>query len=409
MRSIFMVLPFIVLTFLCWGNYGPLMHEGQHGMGGGSLRPFVGVGLAYFLIAVVVPIFVLVTKGETGRWTVSGTIWALAAGVAGAIGALGIVMAFKNLGSPVYVMPLVFGLAPVVNTFVTMLMSRTYKEGSVVFYAAVTVVALGAAGVMFFKPSPANINITKLDDGSIQVAKTSTADGSTKTWTAANEEALKTDPKLRIAKKLYLKKNGPSPQQFLYVLLSIATTALCWGSYGPVLHKGQAKMEGSRLRPFLCVGLSYFAIAVIVPLLLLNVFPEDGGWMHGGSPAGLLWSMAAGAAGAVGALGIILAFNFGGTPIFVMPLVFGGAPVVNTFTSVIVDGTFRQISAPFLVSLALVICGAVTVLITAPRPKKPGGKPKPPTDDPMAERLDAAADGATDSAQDAAPEQAATE
>ena len=34
--------------------------------------------------------------------------------------------------------------------------------------------------------------------------------------------------------------------------------------------------------------------------------------------------------GAIGALGIILAFNFGGKPVYVMPLVFGGAPVITT-------------------------------------------------------------------------------
>ena len=41
-----------------------------------------------------------------------------------------------------------------------------------------------------------------------------------------------------------------------------------------------------------------------------------------------------GAAGALGALGIIMAFNFGGKPVYVMPLIFGGAPVVNTFFTI---------------------------------------------------------------------------
>ena len=54
------------------------------------------------------------------------------------------------------------------------------------------------------------------------------------------------------------------------VLLSVLTTVVCWGSYGPLLHRGQVKMENCRLRPFMCVGLAYFAIAVIVPLLPLE-------------------------------------------------------------------------------------------------------------------------------------------
>src|SRR5688500_197418 len=113
MKGMFTVFAFIALTALCWGIYGPVLHEGQHGMGAdvagkhvpSLLRPFICVGLAYFGIAVVVPLVLLQTKGEAGHWSTTGTIWSLAAGAAGAIGALGIILAFKNHGSPIYVMP----------------------------------------------------------------------------------------------------------------------------------------------------------------------------------------------------------------------------------------------------------------------------------------------------------------
>ena len=55
MRTIF-VLAFVAFTFLAWGVYGPVLHVGQDAMGHSSLRPFTCVGLAYFLVAVVVPI-----------------------------------------------------------------------------------------------------------------------------------------------------------------------------------------------------------------------------------------------------------------------------------------------------------------------------------------------------------------
>ena len=42
---------------------------------------------------------------------------------------------------------------------------------------------------------------------------------------------------------------------------------------------------------------------------------------------GTAWSLGGGAVGAIGALGVIMAFNLGGKPVYVMPLVFGGAPV----------------------------------------------------------------------------------
>jgi drug/metabolite transporter (DMT)-like permease len=351
MRSLTFLI-FVAITFCCWGTYGPILHVGQEKMGSGgqlnSLLPFICVGIAYFLIAVIYPLVVLLGRGETGRWTTSGFIWSFAAGAVGAIGALGIILAFKFKGIPVYVMPLVFGCAPVVNTLVTMLMARTIRNASLMFYLGVLIVAIGAAGVLTFKPyAPKNVETeaTIAEQSAPQAGTASAAEAKT------GSSGVKTGS-----------SNLPM------VFLSILVSAICWGSYGPVLHKGQASMGGSRLRPFLCVGLAYFTIAVVFPLLLLPYFPEPGGW----NLSGVLWSLLAGAVGAIGALGIIYAFNFGGKPIFVMPLVFGLAPVVNTFTEAISKGLIGEISSLFYASLLLVILGAVTVLVCAPR-----GKPKP--------------------------------
>ncbi len=113
----------------------------------------------------------------------------------------------------------------------------------------------------------------------------------------------------------------------LALLASIALAMFCWGVYGPVLREGQLDMAGSSLRPFICVGMAYFLIAVLAPGVVMKVRPEPGHW----STSGIFWSLAAGAVGALGALGIILALSSGGSPVYVMPLVFGCAPVVNTF------------------------------------------------------------------------------
>ena len=77
--------------------------------------------------------------------------------------------------------------------------------------------------------------------------------------------------------------------------------------------------------------------------------------------------MLAGVAGSLGALGVILALTAGGNPIYIMPLVFGGAPVVNTLMSAYLNKSFYQLKAPFLAGLILVITGAVTVLIFKPQ------------------------------------------
>jgi hypothetical protein len=318
----FQYLIFVLATIIFWGIYGPLLHDGQVKMGDpgppSRIRPLICVGLAYFLIAVIVPLIVLWTKGEKGRWSISGFLWSLMAGIVGAFGAIGIVIAFVYHGSPVYVMPLVFGGAPVINTIVTMWMNRTMRSASAAFFLGIAIVAAGAAGVMYFKPG-----------GGQQLAVI-------------------------------------SGTNLAMVVAGILLTALSWGSYGPMLHRGQAKMEGSRLRPFLCVGLAYLLVAVIAPLALQSTVLslDSGSWNWPGT----LWSLAAGAVGAMGALGIIYAFNFGGKPIVVMPLVFGGAPVVNTFFEIARHAdTWGQISRWFYISLAVVIAGAVTVLLTAPR------------------------------------------
>ena len=360
MRS-FGFLVFVFMTFICWGIYGPTLHLGQEGMGAegqkSSLRPFVCVGIAYFLIAVIYPLVVLFTKGEQGKWTSFGFVWSFVAGAVGAVGALGIIMAFKFGGKPVYVMPLVFGCAPVVNTIVTMLMSRTVKQASLLFYLGVLIVAIGAAGVMYFKP-------VKTEKPEKETAMVLHAQDNDQT-NDAEPDVKSTD------------ENNKKSSNFWLVAMSVATTALCWGAYGPVLHRGQAQMDGSRLRPFLCVGLAYFAIAVVIPFFLMSSFPEPGPesgsiWFN----SGMSWSLLAGAAGAIGALGIIYAFNFGGKPIFVMPLVFGIAPVVNTFTEIVSKQLYGQVPQMFYVSLLLVILGAVMVLICAPRGKKPAPKPE---------------------------------
>ncbi len=161
------------------------------------------------------------------------------------------------------------------------------------------------------------------------------------------------------------------------VALSILMAAVCWGSYGPMLHQGQMRMGGSRLRPFACVGIAYFIIAVAAPIALLYSYPEisHGQW----NVKGMFWSIVAGGAGAIGALGIILAFNAGGKPIYVMPLVFGFAPVINTFISLTEAGSWSAVQPMFWVSLGVAIAGAITVLITAPKSHHGPAHPAPVT------------------------------
>ena len=324
----------ILTTAICWGVYGVILSWGAAAMGEARLRSFLCVGLAYFLIAVIVPVLILRAKGEKGAWTASGTWWSFNAGVLGALGALGIILALTSGGSPLYVMPLVFGGAPVINTFTTMVMTRNFKVNPM-FLAGLILVIAGAACVLIFKPTivPPNAH----------------------------------------AQHVGIEKEF---MDWVKIVGSILLTVLTWGAYGPTLHKGQMAMQGSRLRPLICVGLAYFVVAVVVPLMLMPFAEADKSF----NTSGFMWSLLGGTAGAIGALGIIMAFTFGGKPIYVMPLVFGGAPIINTFFNLyFATETKGGNTSIFYAGLMMSIIGAVTVLVFAPKGHgpAPGHAPAP--------------------------------
>jgi|LakMenEpi03Aug12_release.lakeMendotaPanAssembly.Ray.scaffolds.fasta_scaffold167969_2 hypothetical protein len=329
----------IALTALCWGGYGPVLHFGRDAMQS-SLRPFVCVGAAYFLIAVLIPAALLARWGERGGWTAKGVFWSLLAGVAGSLGALGVILAIGFGGKPIYVMPLIFGGAPVVNTLLTAVMNRAFDQLKAPFLAGLLLVVAGAVTVLVFKP---------------QAAAHAPPPAA-----AAVESSAAAPP--TVEKKA---------ERLVEVLLATVMTLVCWGGYGPVLHRGQGAMGGSRLRPLLCIGVAYFLIAVLVPLALLVPMGDTGNWRLGGT----LWSLAAGGLGALGALGTILAFNLGGKPFTVMPVVFGCAPVINTLATLALTGTPTTAISPFFLAGMLVVAvGAATVLAFGPRghaPAKP--------------------------------------
>lgn len=156
--------------------------------------------------------------------------------------------------------------------------------------------------------------------------------------------------------------------------LSIALTAVCWGIYGPILHWGQGPM-GGRMRPFICVGLAYFVVAVMVPVLLLSMgWEPDGKW----DGKGFFFSFLGGALGAIGALGIVLAMSYGGSPSYVMPMVFGCAPVFNTLWVAYWQNSFKDQSpmtmSIYFAGIIMAVVGAVIVFTFAPKPKGTPGK-----------------------------------
>ena len=150
----------------------------------------------------------------------------------------------------------------------------------------------------------------------------------------------------------------------MHWILFALGAALSWGLYGPALHTGQTKL-GSPFRALLCVGIAYFIVGVIVPVVALAAQGQLG--MKGWSASGFTQATLAGTLGAAGAVCIIYAFRAGGLPTYVMPLVFGGAPLVNVLFSMYLHPPKVAPNPLLWVGFALVALGASLVLYFKPQ------------------------------------------
>lgn len=152
-------LAFVVMTVLCWGLYGVLLHTGV-----GAFSPatnpqaryeaFLFVGVAYFLTAVVAPLGMLVCQGSTWEFlrNTTGTTWSLLAGIVGAAGAFGVLLAFGAGGRPAVVMAIVFAGAPIVNAIVALLWHPPRAPIRWPFVLGIVLAAAGGALVTLYRP-----------------------------------------------------------------------------------------------------------------------------------------------------------------------------------------------------------------------------------------------------------------
>jgi uncharacterized membrane protein len=137
---------------LAWGLYGPTLHSGQLQLGNNSMRALLCVGVAYFLIGVLVPLGSLSSQGQLNGFTTKGTVGATIGGALGAAGAICIIYAFRSGGLPTYVMPLVFAGAPLVNVLYSMWMHPPKTSPNPLLYLGFVLAAVGGGLVLYFKP-----------------------------------------------------------------------------------------------------------------------------------------------------------------------------------------------------------------------------------------------------------------
>jgi hypothetical protein len=162
---------------------------------------------------------------------------------------------------------------------------------------------------------------------------------------------------------------GPELTWVLFALM----TVVAWGVYGVLIHQGQVLMGDpvhGRYKAFLFVGIAYFLVAVVAPIVAM--LATGASWSFSGP--GTAWSLAAGIMGALGAFCVLLAFGAKGSPAAVMSIVFAGAPIVNATVSLMMHppaGGFGSIRPQFYLGILLAALGGflVTVYKPAPAPK----------------------------------------
>lgn len=149
-------------------------------------------------------------------------------------------------------------------------------------------------------------------------------------------------------------------------LAFVIGAVVSWGAYGPVLHQGRAGFPDkatASMRSFLCVGVAYFLVAVLLPAASLW-WQEK---LPGFTTKGVTVSIVAGVLGALGAACVIWAFQNGGKPLYVMPLVFAGAPLVNALISIGTHpGEIRNAHPLLFVGIVLAATGAWMILRYVP-------------------------------------------
>jgi drug/metabolite transporter (DMT)-like permease len=172
-----MWLVYVALAGLSWGTYVPLIAYGGSELGGkagsGRIMAILCVGVAYFLIAVVFPLYLFLSKQyEWPPISVSGLTFSSLAGVAGAVGALCVIFATASARSAaqvahpedlnyykLFIAPMIFGLAPVINTLVSIVWhpkpGQPFQFGLELpgwkLWVGIILVGAGAALVLFSK------------------------------------------------------------------------------------------------------------------------------------------------------------------------------------------------------------------------------------------------------------------
>jgi hypothetical protein len=310
-----LALIFPLLAMVCWGTYGPILGGASVLLGGSTGLALAMIGLGFGLLGVLGG-GLLLKSGlvpDNGEWTRPGFLQGLYAGLLGAGGNLALIVALKLYHRPEVVMPLLFGGVQLGNTVFTCLhLKSPPKRG---FALGVLLLIAGVVMTLWYRPA---------------------------------EHAV--DERLN-----------------WWFLPAVALVWVFWGKYGVQVHTSIEGFKKSGTRAMIALSTAYVLVAIVAMSVVLMGFDPGAVFSRAGFTRGLV----AGLITTLGAWGIVFGNRYvKGGPSIVMPLVFAGAPVVNSFYVMGAGGAaWSSVDVRFWIGIVVIMVGGYLVLTNKPAPR----------------------------------------
>lgn len=307
---------FPLVTMLCWGTYGPILGGATVLLGGSTALALAMIGLGYGLAGVLGG-SALLKSGlvpDNGSWTKGGLAKGFNAGLLGVGGNLALIVALNLYHRPEVVMPLLFGGVQLGNTVFTCLhLKSPPKRG---FAAGVLLLIVGVVMTLWYRPAEHHAELEM-------------------NW---------------------------------WFLPAVALVWVFWGKYGVQVHSSIEAFGKSGMRAMISLSGAYVAVAVLAVLWVVAGFDPQASFNQAGFNRGLI----AGLITTIGAWGIVFGNRYvKGGPSIVMPLVFAGAPVVNSFYVMSLgDTSWSAVDVRFWIGILVIIVGGYLVLANKPTPRQ---------------------------------------
>ena len=160
MKNMLIPILFAIGTACFWGMYGPTIGNAQVKVpppeGWSPFKPYVFIGVAYLVLAVVGGLAAMHFKGDTFSYSgehFKPAKWGFLAGLLGALGALCLTTAMMtSKGNALLVMPIVFGGAVSVTALFSVWKLKGHTTINPILYVGIVMVVIGVVIVAMNTP-----------------------------------------------------------------------------------------------------------------------------------------------------------------------------------------------------------------------------------------------------------------